>query len=192
MNKATKGALAAAAAGSLLLGGAGSLAYWTATGDVNGGSFASGTLSLTDGTCDPDWVYNTGAASEGDVVTLIVPGDELTKQCTMTLDATGDNLSATVDAPNTVTYTPVSGAPGLDLTVATTYQIGTGVPADPALGGAVTSADDGKTITVTYVVTVPYGTAENATTPVNVNNTQGITSTLDTLTVKLTQDDPNN
>ena len=31
MKNATKGALAAAAAGSLLLGGAGSLAYWTGT-----------------------------------------------------------------------------------------------------------------------------------------------------------------
>ena len=46
MKKSTKGALAAAAAGSLLLGGAGSLAYWTDAETVGGGSIASGHLKL--------------------------------------------------------------------------------------------------------------------------------------------------
>ncbi|GCD88794.1 alternate-type signal peptide domain-containing protein [Nocardioides sp. LS1] len=188
MKKATKGALAAAAAGSLLLGGAGSLAYWTATGDVNGGSFASGTLSLTNPTCDTNWVYNAGAANAGATVALIVPGDVLTKQCTTTLDATGDNLSATLDAPTTVTYTPSPASPSLDLDVVTTYKLGT---ADLVDGDHVTSADDNKVITIKYVVTVPFGTDEAGIPPVNANDTQGITSTLDTLTVTLTQDNPN-
>ncbi len=38
MKKSTKGALAAAAAGSLLLGGAGSLAYWTDAESITGTS----------------------------------------------------------------------------------------------------------------------------------------------------------
>lgn len=184
MKKATKGALAAAAAGSLLLGGAGSLAYWTATGDAEGGSFTSGALTLTDGLCDTDWVYNAGAAGAGNTVARIVPGDELTKQCTMTLHATGDNLSATIDAPASVTYTPAAGGPGLTMDVATTYDVD-GTPI--ADGGTVTSAMADQVITVTYVVTVAYGDA----TTVNANDTQGLTSTLDTLTVTLTQDDPN-
>ena len=62
MNKASKGALAALAAGVLLLGGAGSLAFWTDTAEVAGGAINSGELSLTDttpGTCaDADWVLD--------------------------------------------------------------------------------------------------------------------------------------
>ncbi len=47
MKKTTKGALAAVAGGSLLFGGAGSLAYWTGESTVTGDSIESGTLDLT-------------------------------------------------------------------------------------------------------------------------------------------------
>ena len=45
MKKSTKGAVAAAAAGVLLLGGAGSLAYWTADGAADGGSITAGGIA---------------------------------------------------------------------------------------------------------------------------------------------------
>ncbi len=48
MNKSTKGALAAACGGVLLLGWAGSLAYWTDGTNIDGDSFASGHLQLTE------------------------------------------------------------------------------------------------------------------------------------------------
>ena len=178
MNKSTKGALAAGAAGVLLLGGAGSLAYWNATGDADGGAITSGTLTLTDGTCDPAWSYAAGSAV-GDPVSLVVPGDSVTKTCTFTVGATGDHLSATLSAPSTLTYTTTgnTGA-SLSLTAAATYKV------DGVATTTVTSANDGDTITADFVVTFPYGDA----TAVNINDTQHLTATLDAMTVTLTQD----
>ena len=54
----------------------------------------------------------------------------------------------------------------------------------------VTSADDGDDLTVTFNVTIPHGD-DGETGTVNTNNTQGITAALDSLTVTLTQDNPN-
>ena len=184
MKKSTKGAIAASAAGVLLLGGVGSLAYWTADGDADGGDITAGTLVLTDGTCDTNWVYATGNANAGATVQLFVPGDVITKKCTFDLAATGDNLKAELDAPASVTY--AAGTPGtsLDLTANTTFDV-EGTPI--ADGGFVTSSNDGDTITATFEVTVPFGTDEAATTKINANDMQGITATLDELTVTLTQ-----
>lgn len=190
MKKSTKGALAASAAGVLLLGGAGSLAYWTASDSVDGGTITSGELKLTAGDCD-DWTYAAGAASAGDPVALFVPGDKITTTCTFALVASGDNLSATVAAPATVTYTPTPAAPSLVLTPVTTYAIDGPDARTITNGGTVTSADGGQTITATFNVTIPYGTNEGAATVINGNDTQGITATLDELTVTLTQVNPN-
>ncbi|MET0931961.1 MAG: alternate-type signal peptide domain-containing protein [Aeromicrobium sp.] len=183
MKKSTKGALAASAAGVLLLGGAGSLAYWTADGTADGGVITAGDLKLTDGACGDGWEYADGAASAGDPVVLFVPGDVITQQCTFELQATGDNLTATVNAPTSVSYTSAPDADALTLTADTTFTIG-----DPAvaLGPVVTSENDGDTITATFVVTIPYGD-----TVINGNDTQDIVASLNDLTVTLTQVDPN-
>ena len=77
MNKTTKGSLAAGAAAVLLLGGAGSLAYWTDAASIDGGSITSGTLTLDAGTC-AGWTYSDGAAGAGKTVELFVPGDLVT------------------------------------------------------------------------------------------------------------------
>ncbi|WP_332666443.1 alternate-type signal peptide domain-containing protein [Aeromicrobium sp.] len=188
MKRSTKGALAASAAGILLLGGAGSLAFWTADGDANGGSITAGTLTLTDGTCDAAWTYAAGSAGAGNTVALFVPGDVVTKQCTFTVGATGDNLTAEVDAPASVEYTSAPTGTSLSLTAASTFAI-TGDPAGRALldGDTITSADGGETITATFQVTIPFGTDETGAPIINGNDTQGITATLDALTVTLTQ-----
>jgi alternate signal-mediated exported protein len=177
MNRSTKGALAASAAGALLLGGAGSLAYWNDTGTADGGSITSGTLGLADGTCDPNWVYASGTDA-GTPVTLIVPGDSVTKSCTFIVTATGQHLSATLTAPATLTYTTDTSPTTLTLDTAATYDV------DGVATTTVTSANDGKFVTADFVVTFPYGDA----TTENLNDTQGLTATLDTLTVTLTQD----
>lgn len=44
MKKSTKGAIAAAAAAVLLLGGGTTLAYWTASVDIAGGTITAGEL----------------------------------------------------------------------------------------------------------------------------------------------------
>jgi alternate signal-mediated exported protein len=92
MKKTTKGALAAAAAGTLLLGGAGTYAFWTSSATVNGGSISSGSLTLTDVTCPSGWTHTENS----DPVSLIVPGDNITKHCSGTLTLVGEHIGATV------------------------------------------------------------------------------------------------
>ena len=188
MKKAIKGAIAAAGAGVLLLGGAGTLAYWTADGTADGSDITAGDLDLTAGTCS-GWTYAAGSAGGGAAVTLFVPGDEITRTCTFGLQATGDNLAATIAAPATV---PVRGAgtTSFSASAATTFAIASGTPTASRVladGGTITSADDGGTITATFVVSIPPG---NETT-INANDTQNIVASLDDMTVSLQQADPN-
>ena len=93
MKKSTKGALAAAAAGTLLLGGAGTYAFWTDTATVDGGDIASGSITLSSVVCADDWTHS----ENDDVVEFIVPGDSITKHCTGTLTLVGEHIGATVD-----------------------------------------------------------------------------------------------
>src|SRR5690606_13382356 len=108
MKKHTKGAIAAGVAAVLLLGGAGTLAYWSDGAAIGGTDIASGELSLSD-TTSTGWVYAADNANAGETVASIVPGDTITQQHTFTISASGDNISATLDAPETVTATITSG-----------------------------------------------------------------------------------
>ena len=199
MNKTTKGALAATAASVLLLGGAGTLAFWTDDAVVNGGAINSGRLEINPlGTpsCDANWVYAPGAAKAGQTVSLFVPGDKVTKKCTFTILASGDNLTATVDAPASLNVvgsrggSPVTSS--LSVTTGATYALtNVTTPRSIVNGGTISSADNGGTMTATFLATIPYGTNEAGTPKVNANDTQTILATLDALTVKVTQVNPN-
>ena len=101
MNKLIKGAVAGAAGVALLLGGAGTFALWNSTATVNVGSVASGTLSIaTSGSA----VWKNVSSDEEDGGTVIpaigsyqiVPGDTLELTQVVTIDATGNNLAATL------------------------------------------------------------------------------------------------
>jgi len=176
MKKSTKGALAAGTAAVLMLGGAGSLAYWSQGATLNAGSFKTGTLGLAAGTCDTNWTYATGSDS-GNAATLIVPGDVIQKKCTYTITATGDHLTAALTTPATVAFTPAATGTN-KMSVAATYQLN---------GNAittVTSANNGQTVTATIAVTFPFGDA----TASDINDTQNLTEALNALTVTLTQD----
>ena len=94
MKKSTKGALAAAAAGSLLLGGAGSLAFWSESTPVDGGDLASGSITLSNVVCAPSFTHTEAPQN---TVSLIVPGDTITKRCTGTLVLVGDHIGADVE-----------------------------------------------------------------------------------------------
>lgn len=178
MKKSTKGAIAAGAAAVLLLGGAGTLAYWSDSGTADGGSVTAGELSMTDPVCDATWVYAAGNAGAGEPVTLIVPGDTIAKECTFDITATGDNLEAELTVPTTTTITPSPAAASFQANVSASFAGAT---------STITSADDGSTVTATIEVEFPFGTAEDAATPVNINDTQGVTATLDDLTITLVQ-----
>jgi alternate signal-mediated exported protein len=155
MKKATKGALAAAAAGSLLLGGAGSLAYWTDAKTVTGASVNGGSLSL--GTLSCSWTvsHSGGTAASFDPGTgFLVPGDQATETCTGTIAAKGANLVADLS----VADAGDSGTLGSPLTVTKAFKVG------GATQTTITGADDGKALTATVVVDFPIGTgADNST-----------------------------
>ncbi|MCW2750343.1 MAG: alternate-type signal peptide protein [Aeromicrobium sp.] len=98
MNKSLKGAAAAGAAAVLLLGGAGSLAYWNATQDAGSADILSGNITLSAPDCSTasgshDWQLDNGDVySPG--TTKIVPGDSISKICDMTLVLTGEHIGA--------------------------------------------------------------------------------------------------
>ena len=178
MNRSTKAALAAAAAGALLLGGAGSLAYWNSTQTVTGGSIKSGTLTLTQGagqSCTA-WALDAagGATTYTPGSTLVVPGDVITKDCDYTVTATGAHLAANL----TIDATSITGAAALAaaLTPAATYTLdGNAV----TTGQSITSADDGAVLHAT--ITVTFDTATSGVTA------QGMTASLDNIVIGLQQ-----
>ncbi|WP_210439487.1 alternate-type signal peptide domain-containing protein [Nocardioides xinjiangensis] len=187
MHKNTKAALAVTTASVLLIGGAGTLASWNDSESVSGGDIRSGTLSLVqaEGQGCGDWILD--AAGGGEVFspgsTLLVPGDVITRTCTYTVNASGAHLKATAGL-GTPKFAAASDADLVkQLKPSAVYTLGAagaGTAAAPlADGGAITSADNGKVLTA--VVSVTFDAATAGTTA------QGVTATLDALTVSLSQ-----
>lgn len=178
MNRSTKGAVAAAAAGVLLLGGAGSLAYWNSEQTIGGGAIASGTLTLTQelGQVCTDWTLDAagGGTTYTPGTTLVVPGDVITKECDYTVTASGAHLAASL----TMDATSITGDADLAaaLTPAATYTLAT-VPV--TTGQSITSTDTGKALHA--VITVTFNTATSGVTA------QGMTASLADIVVGLTQ-----
>lgn len=169
MKKSTKGALAAAAAGTLLLGGAGSLAYWSESTTVDGGDLASGSITLTSVTCDTDFIH---VEDEGDLnppaVVNIVPGDEITKECTGTLTLVGDHIGATV----TLDPASVSSLNG---------SLGSEVVATATMTSPAATVSDAGTYPVTIDIDVTFPTTVTSET------SQTSTASLNALTLVATQ-----
>lgn len=183
MKRSTKGAIAAAAAAVLLLGGAGSLAYWTADGEVDGGTINSGELKLTAVTpcVDAEWTLDDGEDAPGETfdpaTDAIVPGDVLTKECDFTLTAIGNHLRAVpeVTTPATVGGTINPAAAG-NVTVAGSFT-----DASDAAVTEVTEANDGDVLTATITMTFPLGAIVD-------NDSQAKTAVLSNYKVTLNQD----
>jgi alternate signal-mediated exported protein len=172
MERLTKAALATAGAAALLVGGAGTLAFWTAEGSATGTDVTSGTLTLADGAC-ADWELDGGGAvAEG-----IVPGDTITTDCTMALDGTGDHLGL-----SDITVTDPAWAEDNALTGALTVAV-----ESATLDGAELTLPLAESVPVTgpsdLVVTVEATFPEDAA-----NDTQALTATLDAVTVSVIQD----
>jgi alternate signal-mediated exported protein len=168
MHQSLKGAVAAGAAGLLLLGGAGSLAYWTATGTVEGDSVNAGRLALVNPTAGT-WVLN-GSPVTGTVA--IVPGDHLDYTGSYEVDAVGSNLQATVG---------VTGGSGSG-TLADHVTTEVAATVDGSAVTTVTDDNDGDTLSVVVSVDFPFGTSAD-------NDAQGATLDLSDVTVTLTQTD---
>jgi alternate signal-mediated exported protein len=98
MNKLAKGAIAAGAATVLLVGGAGTLAFWSDQAPVAGGTLTSGFLSLD--VADATWTDITGALSTtfDPTVDKIVPGDVIQYTAHAIVSGEGKNLEASLFA----------------------------------------------------------------------------------------------
>ena len=167
MNKLLKGAIAGAAGVALLLGGAGTFALWNSTETVSGGTVASGTLTIAK-SGSPSWKNVSSDAAVGGVVIpaissyKIVPGDKIELTQVVTINATGNNLKATLsyDDATVTTVTPADDALKSELLVtvdatgsANVARIGTGNTF------AVTPSGSSSTVTLTVTIELPSSVA---------------------------------
>lgn len=173
MKKTTKGAIAAATAAVLLMGGAGTLAYWGDTESITGGSITAGTLSLEATTPAAGWTLNGDALTTPLTDVRMVPGDTLVYTGTWTIAATGDNLAATVD----MTGVDVSGALAAEVDVTDTYTV-EGIALAP--GDTITEDNDEDSLVATVTVDYDFGTTVD-------NDGQGLILDLSSAGVTLTQ-----
>lgn len=189
MRNSIKAALAATAGAGLLLGGAGSLAYWTDTETLPGGTVNGGSLDLTSEDCGNGWLLNAEVATFT-FSRPLVPGDTLTKTCSYVIDATGDNLQADVSAS-----APSFGAANAltaELTFTSAYTldaVGAPSPAVFTPTAQITDADDGKELIVTLTVDFDFASATNGSNSGVEYNASPLQAVLNDVTVTATQTD---
>jgi alternate signal-mediated exported protein len=177
MKKLSKGLVAAGVGTTLLVGGAGTLAFWTEDVTVGGGAINAGHLNLvTDATnvgCG-SWRLDTGEApaTTYTVGDKLVPGDVLTRDCAYTIQAVGNHLRATVGV-SAVNFSGTNTDFAGNLTAAVTGPKVNGVTASE-----FTDANNGQALTAT--VTVTFNSAAG-------NATEDMQSVLDAITVTATQ-----
>ena len=170
MKKSTKGAYAATAAAVLLLGGAGTLAYWNDSTTVPGGDIASGVLWLGNADCGQGWTLDGGAAY---TTQKLVPGDTLTEVCTIDLVAEGAHLGAdlALDLPSWAATNPLTN----QLTASATFTV------NGAAKTHITSADDTGVGEIEATVSVVFNG------PAATNPSQDLLATLHDINLVATQ-----
>jgi alternate signal-mediated exported protein len=187
MRNSIKAALAATTGAALLLGGAGSLAYWSDEEVIPGGTINGGSLDLTSADCGVGWELN------GEGVTFnfsrpLVPGDVLTKTCSYVLDATGDNLQADVaaSAPDFGAVTALTAE--LDFSSSFTLDaVGAPAPAAFTPTAQITEADDGKELIASLIVDFDFISATNASNSGVEYNAAPLQAALEDITITVTQ-----
>lgn len=172
MKNTLKALVASSAAAFLLIGGAGTLAYWETSDSAGAGDLTAGSLTLTDGT-STGWTLNGVAVADPSAV-RVVPGDELAWTGSFVIEATGENLEGDL----TVTGADEGGtlAPYVT-TTAVDWTVGS---RDGAT--TITSADDGAELEAAVTVDFPFGTSVD-------NASQGKVLDLTDVAVTLTQTD---
>lgn len=171
MERLTKAAFATGGAAVLLLGGAGTLAFWTDDGLATGTDVTSGELAVTDGACGEWTLDGGGAVTEG-----IVPGDTITMDCALTVGGTGDHLALgdiTVTAPAWTEANPLTDALEVAIDGATLDDTPLTLPLEEPV--TVEAASD---LVVTVAATFPEDAG---------NDTQALTASLENVTVQVTQ-----
>jgi alternate signal-mediated exported protein len=147
MNKLAKGAIAGAAGIALLLGGAGTFAFWNSSQPVSGGTITAGNLLVEQDGAAGVWTNQTGNTIN--IATYrVVPGDVLTFTDTLNVTAVGNTLKATLSISGG-SVAPASAAVDADVKLA---QQLTG-------NAVVTASGDGFSGSgPTYTVTAASGT----------------------------------
>lgn len=184
MKKSSKGIVAAGAGVVLLIGGGSTLAFWTEAPSVPGGNINAGHMNLvpvgTASGCQP-WELDSG---EADPVTYtdgdpLVPGDVLTRDCSFTIEAEGNHLSADVEVTDPV-FNDVDAADATDDDFGDMLTVDV---SDVVVGGetksSFTEADDTELLTATVTVTF-LGAAGN--------DTEDLDTVLESATITATQE----
>ena len=143
MNKLLKGSIAGAAGVALLLGGAGTFAYWNSSATLAGDTIVSGNLAVTDSADPGVWTVNGGTTAIVLAGYLVAPGDVLTYTKTMTINASGDNLVATLD----LSPTSIVAANGTPADIELARLLDDSAVLDAAGTGIVDNLDNTFTIT---------------------------------------------
>ncbi|MCI4656334.1 alternate-type signal peptide domain-containing protein [Cryobacterium zhongshanensis] len=166
MNKLLKGSIAGAVGVALLLGGGGTLALWNNSAVAAGGSVTSGVLTIAS-TGAAAWKNISAdavpaAAAISDITAYkIVPGDKLELTQTVTINATGNNLTAllTYDPLTIVTTNPAGAALKSALTYTMDATGGSNVSRVTGTNTfAVTPSTSTSTVTVKFTVELPSTT----------------------------------
>lgn len=167
MNKATKGALAAAAAAAILAGGAGTMAAWNASSSLGSGSVTAGQMNIEQvGT--GSWHWNTpGGAVFNPGSDKLVPGDTVVYVGDYKITAVGTNLKATLTptlggvSGTLLPYLTVGNVGGTAATITagdnnTTKQVGTTITFNAGTtgsdGATTTASLAGSTITLQQTI----------------------------------------
>jgi len=162
MNKFTKASIATGAGIVLLLGGAGTLAYWNDSAALTAGSttITAGTLTVTAGEESSwtvasfngtDWNAPATIADIGDF--RMVPGDKVTFTTTADIVAEGDNLKARVSLDGGSLTGDLASLLVKEITVTGSNITATGTAGVYAVATGTTEA------TITVTLTWPNGTA---------------------------------
>lgn len=185
MNKLVKGSIAGAAGIILLMGGAGSLAYWNdsaAAGPASGSnSITAGTLTVTAANAGT-WTksfYNASNVLVGSASAVanlsavkVVPGNRLVFQQAFNIVGTGDDLWFTIGKTDGAVVAASAAAADVNLANAingsgvTAFTVssvtgGTVVPATtPGVFKVSSNAGTAATVTVTWTINFPFGVAE--------------------------------
>lgn len=148
MKKNTKGAIAVAAAALLLAGGAGTMAAWSDTASLGGGTVTAGKLEVTQ-TSAGAWTWAGTTDAFNPTTDRLVPGDSVEYKAAYKLGVEGKNIVASL----TPSLGGVTGELLPHLTVdaaATTTGIGL---------NNITPTDNGKTVGVATTITFKSDTS---------------------------------
>lgn len=155
MNKLTKATIAGATGIALLLGGAGSLAYWNATTSFTAGTITAGTLEIT-----------PGAGSWDRDIAHVVPGDSLVYTKTFEITAVGDRIAAEVSTNIDSITNGITGA-----SATTTFALEDSDSAPVTKSGGVYSIQEGVyTLTATIEVDFPSAATAGQDGVLDLNN----------------------